>query len=156
MKEEICFPEDLNIYDYEQLKHKWETLSDVTIDFSSEISDLEARKLFAVMIEHLADDFAVAVLENLAEVDHIPIELLEELFSHNLTGCNVSICLRKDLSRGLLKKCLASSDPNVIEHAVFNELVTADECNRLLLSVKDEATKQAIQRAIKQKKMAGQ
>lgn len=73
--------------------------------------------MFCFLLDRLPNDFAFGVLSDLVEsYDHIPEKLLLLLFGYGDSACNVSICLKTDLSERLMQQCRESQDPNVVEH----------------------------------------
>ena len=146
------------IVDIQQVD-KWEDLwnsSDyATYSIPEDLSVDEIYGYFAVFMSKLPNTFAFTILEEIAELENTPCDLLEQLFETGNTDCMVAICCRSDLSDKILKKCLSSSNTDVLEHVVFQKHVSISDCEALLQRPLEKYTAETIQRAISQKKGEG-
>lgn len=122
------------IEDYDAILH-WET----TWDSERNVDLVLPRDLNKKEIEHLFEVFfprssslAASVLAELAEMKAAPWSMLEKYFRRNDPSLLIPICLRKDIPKTLLKKCLASSSLDLLEHAIFNPKVSIAEVQTLL------------------------
>lgn len=61
-------------------------------------------------------EFACVLLSDLAEDRPMTADLLEQIFDTGDESCQVSICLRPDLSQRLEDKCRNSRNEQVLEH----------------------------------------
>lgn len=102
---------------FKQQKRIWDSRRrNVNINIPEDLSETEVEQLFEFLLSTLPNDFAFWVLEDIAESNDVPMSLLERLFDYGDTGCNVTICLKDNLSPELLSKCALSEDVNVTEH----------------------------------------
>ncbi|MFO0519231.1 MAG: hypothetical protein ACK515_02260 [bacterium] len=114
--EDIVIPPRLDEVQYRQLRTAFEAKRNVIVQFSAKLTEAEIRQQFDFLLPKVSDSFAASVLADLAEMDHVPHDLLERLFVVGDTACQVTICLRSDLSDSLVALCESSTDQNVIEH----------------------------------------
>lgn len=139
-----------------QLVDKWEELwnsaDNATYSIPNDLSIDEIRGYYSVFMSKLPNVFAFIILEEIAELENTPWDLLESLFEKGDTGCMVSICCRPDLPDNMLKKCLSSSNTDVLEHIVFHKKVSITDCEALLLRPLEDYVVETIQRAISQKR----
>lgn len=87
---------------YQKLKMIWNKNS---------IVSLEVKKMpyYDDMISFLInekDEFALAILSELAEKDNIQAESLEKIFSTGNLSCQMSVCKNKNLPDSLKNKCM--------------------------------------------------
>jgi hypothetical protein len=113
---EIIFPRVIKKGEYLNFVKLWDENNNVSLVMPEKLSENEIRDLFAFLFSDLPNEFAFSVLSNLAEMKNTPMDLLEALFDRGDTGCNVTICLRSDLSGNLIERCQSSLDPEVREH----------------------------------------
>jgi hypothetical protein len=141
-----------DINQVEKWEKLWKEASNANYCLPRDLSIEEIRDYFSVLMNRLPSEFVSDILGELAELDKTPWDLLESLFENGDSNCNVSICCRPDLPDNMLKKCLISSDQLVIEHIVFHEKVSIQQCESLLRRPLENSTVQAIYRAIVKKK----
>ena len=138
----------------DQWEDIWRKADSLSYSIPQDLSVDEIRNYFSFFMNRLPSEFAFTVLGEIAEFANAPWDLLEKLFNRGDTGCMVSICCRPDLSGGMLTKCLNSSNPDVIEHVVFHNKISIQDCESLLQRPLEKHTLETIQRAIAQKKGA--
>jgi len=151
----IQFPRKIS--DTQQIDHwekLWENADSLSYSIPQDLSIDEIRDYFSFFMNRLPSVFAFSVLGEIAEFANTPWDLLEELFEKGDTGCMVSICCRPDLSDRLLTKCLNSSNPDVLEHIVFHDKVSVNDCELLLRRPLEKNTLATVRRAIAKKKAA--
>ncbi len=129
----------------------WSESDDVRYELPDNLSREEIASYFSTLMPLLPDDFANSVLADLAEHPNTDPSWLENLFELGDTGCKVGICLRADLSRELLDRCLRETSTDLLEHVVFNDAVTISECEELLKTTEGKQVRSVIERAIEQK-----
>jgi hypothetical protein len=112
----IQVPSCLTLTTFEVLKMRWDRNKNVTIVLPKQFSDREIECLFEFLLPTLPNQFAFCILENVIDLNNVPMPLLNKLFDYGDTGCNVTICLKDDLIPELIYKCLNSKDLNVKEH----------------------------------------
>jgi hypothetical protein len=101
---------------FKQQKRICDSRRNVSITIPEDLSEIEVEQLFEFLLPTLPNRFAFWVLGDIAESYDVPMPLLERLFDYGDTGCNVTICLKDDLSQELLSKCALSEDDDVTEH----------------------------------------
>lgn len=84
----------------------------------SEMHPAEVQRIFEFLTPKLPNIFYSSVLETLAERASTPVEILEVLFDSEDEGCQLSICMRDDLTDNLLVKCRNSPFAEVREHFI--------------------------------------
>jgi hypothetical protein len=77
-------------------------------------SEIEAMVSF--LLQKIPREFAFVLLSDLAEDSPIRADLLERIFNTGDESCQVSVCLRSDLSRRLEEECRNSQNEQVREH----------------------------------------
>jgi hypothetical protein len=112
----IKIPRKLDPATFLRLSKTYDQNRHVSIELPTGFTEAEYRDIFTLLLSQLPNELALLTLANLAELDDVPIDLLEELFDKGDTGCKVTICLRQDLNESLRDKCRNSSDSEVREH----------------------------------------
>jgi hypothetical protein len=102
--------------DLELYSKIWKSKENVAIEFVDKLSEEILRQLIPLLINRLPDDFSLALLCDLAEIDDVPQDLLMFIFENGDTACKVSVCLRGDLNESIMETCKNSNDPNVQAH----------------------------------------
>lgn len=101
---------------FEKLEKIWNAQENVNLIFPENLSAADVEHIFGLLLPTLPNDFSFCILGNLAEGKNVSTSLLARLFDFGDTGCNVSICLRDNLSEEIMERCKNSDDDDVREH----------------------------------------
>ena len=112
----VSIPRELTENEFRKLNLIWDANRKVSVQIPEDLSDADVVRMFKLLLLTLPNEFAFCVLENLAEREKISMDLLSILFDHGETGCNVTICLRDDLSKDIIERCRSSNIEEVREH----------------------------------------
>jgi hypothetical protein len=148
-RDALKIPSTLDHASFLALSEKWKKARNASIELP-ELAGGEG--LIELVIGFVPDEFAYAVLQELAELDKLSIGSLHRLFDVGNPAIHVSLCLRPDLPKDLLERFLTSTDENVLQHVVFNPAVSAEQCQSLLSNKISPQLAGAISRAISQKR----
>ncbi|MDL4616262.1 hypothetical protein [Citrobacter amalonaticus] len=101
----IIIKSDLNESDYAMYSITWDKEENVYIDTSNlkNMNDIVHCANLALSMPQR--NFSMAVLENLAEIKNIPMDILEKIILTGDTGCCESVCMRTDLNYKLRRIC---------------------------------------------------
>ncbi|MDO1510169.1 MULTISPECIES: hypothetical protein [unclassified Neisseria] len=90
------------VSNYQKLKRIWNENSIVSLEVG-EISFYDDMVSFLI---NEKDEFAFAILSELAEKDNVPVEILEKIFYTGNLSCQMSVCKNKNLPHSLKYECM--------------------------------------------------
>lgn len=131
---------------------QWDQASSIEVELPDKLADHEARHLYDIFVKHRRNVVAMEVLFALAEHPDTPSDVLRLIYQNGDTGCQVSVCLRPDLPRDLVAQCLESTSLDVLEHVIFSERVSIEDCQVLMRTERGRKIWSAIERAIAMKR----
>lgn len=139
---------DIDGKELAELSKRWNAFDDVQIELPEDLSAADIKYITKICTENFADALAMAILSYVVDLNETPNNVLQEIYEKGDVGIKTAICLRDDIPNDLLNNCLESSEPNIIEHVVFNKAVSIEKCERLLAKTKEKFVRDAIVRAI--------
>jgi hypothetical protein len=116
----IKLPRVLDTDLFRALETAWKEHRNVRLRFPEHLAPAQVRTMISFLLPRLPSELASVILTELCERPGIPTKLLEAVLEKGDSPCKVAVCLRSDLAPRLKKKCLASGDPNVVEHMKFS------------------------------------
>ena len=101
----ITIKSDLNESDYVMYSIIWDKEENIYIDISDlkNMNDIVYCAKLALSMPQ--SNFSIAVLEHLAELKNMPMDILEKIILTGDAGCCESVCMRTDLNYKLRKIC---------------------------------------------------
>jgi len=112
----ISVPSAMDDSSFKRLSEQWRQANNAELRVSSSMSEMQIEKMVVYLLTKIPEQLAFDVLGELAEESPIRNDLLEQIFDRGDTACQVSVCLRPQLSDRLAKKCRESPNPSVREH----------------------------------------
>lgn len=103
--EKIIVNPNLNENDYLMYCIKWDASENILIDISNLVSIDDIMRCTTLALSMPEKNFSLAVLEQLSELNSIPMNILKKIFSIGDRGCCESICMRPDLNNDLRRMC---------------------------------------------------
>ncbi|WP_330983394.1 MULTISPECIES: hypothetical protein [Enterobacterales] len=95
----------ISIAQWLSLCEKWDSEPDITMDTSLINSSEEIMHVAKLAFLTKNRFFSLSVMSNLAEKELISNELLDTIFDIGDQACKETVCLRKNLSKELDRKC---------------------------------------------------
>ncbi len=126
----------------------WDNASSIRMELPEKLSEDEIRHLHGVFAKHRPKVVAFEGLFALAEHPDTPADILRSIYENGDTACQVAVCTRPDIPRPLVERCLGSTNADVLEHVVFSELVSIEDCQVLMASERGRRVWSYIERAV--------
>lgn len=124
----ILITKKFNLSAFHDLSAAWRRDSNISFTMERGLTDSDANRIAGELLEVLPDEAGFCLLENLIDIYNIDDDLLMRLFSFNDISCNVSICLRDNLSEVFHQLCAKTSDQEVREHYFRRHPSESDKC----------------------------
>ena len=124
----------------------------IDINLPTDLNYEQICKYINICTSLIPNELAEAILMDIAEMDSLAPELVVRMYDEVSEPIRISLCLRKDIPEGIVKKCIMSDNEDVIMHVVFNDIVTIHQCNEILNKYRQGHVVDAIKRAIAYKK----
>ena len=112
-------PKKIDSSSYFKIKNKWNKNRNVSLFLDGKLSEVECKNIALFLFKKPKDAFAKTLLDEILEEDNFPIWLMEKAYKFGDVACKVSICLRRDIPKKLVLKCLSSRIKDVREHAAL-------------------------------------
>ena len=103
--EKIIINPNLNENDYLMHCIKWDASENILIDTSNFVNIDDVVRCATLALSMSEGNFTLALLEQLSELNVMPMDILKKIFLTGDRGCCESICMRPDLNDDLRRMC---------------------------------------------------
>ena len=90
------------VSNYQKLKRIWYENSIVSL----EVGEMSFYDDMVSFLINEKDEFAFAILSELAEKDNVHVEILEKIFYTGNLSCQMAVCKNKNLPQSLKYECM--------------------------------------------------